>query len=132
MPTRRIDSSTQALEAVQQVPGVTAAAFTSQLPLTGDEDEWGVHFESVPRAAADETHDTYRYASALATSTRWVFRCARVATLDTHDIAGAPLVAVINESMAKRRLPGLDPIGQRLHIGPNSGPGSPSSESSAT
>jgi putative ABC transport system permease protein len=42
--------------------------------------------------------------------------------LDTHDAAGAPLAAVINESMAKRRLPGLDPIGQRLHIGPNSGP----------
>jgi putative ABC transport system permease protein len=43
-------------------------------------------------------------------------------TLDAHDVAGAPLAAVINESMAKRRLPGLDPIGQRLHIGPNSGP----------
>ena len=42
--------------------------------------------------------------------------------LDAHDIAGAPLAAVINESMARRRLPGLDPIGQRLHIGPNSGP----------
>ena len=42
--------------------------------------------------------------------------------LDTHDIAGAPLAAVINESMARRRLPGLDPIGQRLHVGPDSGP----------
>jgi putative ABC transport system permease protein len=42
--------------------------------------------------------------------------------LDEHDIAGAPLAAVISESMARRRLPGLDPIGQRLHVGPNSGP----------
>ena len=38
----------QALEAVRQVPGVTAAAFTSQLPLSGDLDEYGVHFESSP------------------------------------------------------------------------------------
>src|SRR5262249_40906116 len=42
--------------------------------------------------------------------------------LNTRDVAGAPLVAVINESMARRRLPGVDPIGQRLHIGPDSGP----------
>jgi putative ABC transport system permease protein len=37
----------QALEAVRQVPGVTAAAFTSQLPLSGDQDQYGVHFESI-------------------------------------------------------------------------------------
>src|SRR6185295_2717379 len=37
--------------------------------------------------------------------------------LDEHDGAGAPRVAMISESMARRRLPGRDPIGQRLHIG---------------
>ena len=42
--------------------------------------------------------------------------------LNAHDIAGAPLVAMINESFARRRLPGLNPIGQRLRIGPNAGP----------
>ena len=113
---------TQALEAVLQVPGVTAAAFTSQLPLTGDEDEWGVHLETVPRAAADETHDTYRYAISPGYFEAMGIPLRAGRTLDAHDVAGAPLAAVINESMAKRRLPGLDPIGQRLHIGPNSGP----------
>jgi putative ABC transport system permease protein len=113
---------TQALEAVQQVPGATAAAFTSQLPLTGDEDEWGVHFELVPRAAAEENHDTYRYAVSPGYFDAMGIPLRAGRALDTHDIAGAPLVAVINESMARRRLPGLDPIGQRLHIGPDSGP----------
>jgi hypothetical protein len=34
----------QALESVRQVPGVTSAAFTSQLPLTDDSDIYGVLF----------------------------------------------------------------------------------------
>src|SRR5262249_25460692 len=41
----------QILDAVRQVPGVSTAAFSSQLPLTGDEDIWGVHFESIAAAA---------------------------------------------------------------------------------
>ena len=35
----------QSLDAVRRVPGVRAAAFTSQLPLSGDVDEYGAHFE---------------------------------------------------------------------------------------
>ena len=37
---------TQAVEAVRRVGGVTSAAFTSQLPLSGDFDVYGVQFES--------------------------------------------------------------------------------------
>jgi putative ABC transport system permease protein len=112
----------QAVEAVRHVPGVTAAAFTSQLPLTGDADQWGVHFEVVPLAAADQTSDSYRYAVSPGYFEAMGIPLRAGRALDEHDIAGAPLVAVINESMARRRLPGLDPIGQRLRIGPNSGP----------
>ena len=35
----------QALEAVRQVPGVSVAGFTSQLPLSGDFDVYGVKLE---------------------------------------------------------------------------------------
>jgi predicted permease len=38
--------------------------------------------------------------------------------IDERDRAGAPLVALISESMARRRLPGLDPIGKQLRVGP--------------
>jgi hypothetical protein len=34
------------VEAVRQVPGVTGAALTGQLPLSGDQDEYGASFES--------------------------------------------------------------------------------------
>jgi hypothetical protein len=36
----------EALDAVRQVPGVTAAAFTSLLPLSGNMDTYGVHLET--------------------------------------------------------------------------------------
>ena len=44
----------EALEAARQVPGVAAAAFTSQLPLSGDLDEYGVHFEPGPDGKPEE------------------------------------------------------------------------------
>ncbi len=110
------------LEAVRRVPDVTAAAFTSQLPLSGDEEAYGVHFESAPPAAAEEDPSAYRYAVSPGYFTAMGIPLRAGRALDSHDSAGAPLVVVINESFARRRLPGLNPIGQRLHIGPNSGP----------
>jgi ABC-type antimicrobial peptide transport system permease subunit len=41
--------------------------------------------------------------------------------LNTQDGGDAPRVAVISESVAKRRLPGVDAIGQRLRIGASPG-----------
>jgi putative ABC transport system permease protein len=38
--------------------------------------------------------------------------------LDARDVAGAPLALLISESLAKRKFPNQDPIGQRVHIGP--------------
>ena len=113
---------TQVLEAVREVPGVSAAAFTSQLPLTADEGQWGVHFETIPIAAADENHDGYRYTVSPGYFEAMGIPLRGGRTLNANDMAGAPLAAVINESFARRRLPGVNPIGQRLHVGPNSGP----------
>src|SRR5262249_9065534 len=38
----------QAREAARRVPGVVSAALTTQLPLSGDRDEYGAHFEATP------------------------------------------------------------------------------------
>jgi putative ABC transport system permease protein len=42
----RVRFYAEALEAVRTVPGVSEAAFTSLLPLSGDVDVYGVHFET--------------------------------------------------------------------------------------
>ena len=111
-----------ALDAVRQVPGVSAAGLTSQLPLSGDAETWGVHFESSTTQSPNEDRSAFRYAVSpgYLEAMRIPLRSGRF--LDSGDISGTPLTVVINESLARRRLPGVDPIGQRLHIGPDSGP----------
>ena len=113
----------QVVEAVRQVPGVTDAAFTNQLPLSGDDEAYGVRFESAPPPTAQEGQAAYRYtvSPGYFAAMGIPLRAGRV--LDSHDDAAAPLAVVINESLARRRLPGLDPVGQRIQIGgPDSAP----------
>jgi len=107
----------QALEAVKRVPGVSAAALTSQLPLSADHDEYGVHFESNP-----DGYSTFRYAVSPGYVEAMRIPLRRGRTFTEDDRFGAPLVALINESFATRRFPGSDPIGRRLHVGPTDGP----------
>lgn len=123
-PSHRFDqdSSThrffgRMLEAVRAVPGVTAAGLTSQLPLSSDDDEYGAHFEAVP-SLGDATYPVYRYAVSPAYLETMGIPLSEGRALDARDVLGAPLAAVISKSLAKRRLPGGDPIGQRLRIGP--------------
>jgi len=106
-----------ALQAVRAVPGVTRAAFTSQLPLSGDLDEYGAHFDAGPAAPAT-SHSVFRYAvSEQYLETMGIpLRTGRA--LDERDRAGAPRVALISESLARRRFPSASPIGQRVRVGP--------------
>ena len=110
----------QALEAVRRVPGVSAAALTSQLPLSGDLDEYGVHVElnSTDRAEAGSTF-RYGVSPGYIETLRIPLRSGRV--FDAHDRAGAPLVALVSASFARTVLKGADPIGRRMRIGPQSG-----------
>jgi putative ABC transport system permease protein len=114
----------QALEAVRQVPGVVAAGFTSQLPLSGDWSVYGVTFESSPTQTpeSDEDRGAFRYAVSPGYVEALGIPVRSGRSLTARDAAGAPPVALLNESFAKRRFPAHDALGQRLHIGDTSGP----------
>jgi putative ABC transport system permease protein len=108
----------QVLEAVRQVPGVTSAGFTSQLPLSGDLDSYGVQFES-------DTNNNFEPAFRYAVNPGY-FEAMRIPLLrgrllDERDRAGAPSAILISESLAKRKFPRQDPIGQRVRAGPSIG-----------
>lgn len=123
----RYDSDTVAhiffeevLDRVRHIPGVASAAFTSQLPLSGDLEGYGVEWESVPESRND-LPSALRY-----TVTPDWFRTMRIPLrrgrlLEESDRPGAPEAIVISESVARRVFPGMDPIGQRLRIGPEIG-----------
>jgi putative ABC transport system permease protein len=109
---------TQALEAVRQVPGVRSAAFTSQLPLSGDFESYGVQFAADPN---DNTEVGLRYAVSPGYFEAMRIPLRRGRLLDEHDGAGAPLAVLLSESFARRKFPGQDPLGQRLRVGPDIG-----------
>lgn len=104
----------EALDAVRLVPGVTAAAFTSQLPLSGDSDVYGARFEE---DSPESAYPVYRYAVTAGYFDTVGIPLRRGRLLGAHDIGEAPRVAVISESLARRRYPNEDPIGKRLHMG---------------
>ena len=108
----------QALESVRQVPGVMSAAFTSQLPLSGDDDEYGVSEGNDPKAA----YNVFRYAVSPGYFETIDLPLRRGRLLNAHDTAGAPLALVISESLAQRMFPNQDPLGRRVHVGPTDMP----------
>ncbi len=109
---------TQALEAVRQVPGVAAAAFTSQLPLSGDFESFGVQFE-VDQNANAEAGFRYAVSPGYFDTMRIPLRRGRL--LNAHDMAGSPTVVLISESFARRKFPNQDPLGKRVRVGPDIG-----------
>jgi putative ABC transport system permease protein len=106
----------QALEAVRRVPGVASAAFTSQLPLSGDLDQYGASFAATASRPAG-TYGAFRYAVSPGYFETMGIPLRRGRPLDDHDRAGAPRVAVISESLAKVRFGDDSPIGRTVRVG---------------
>ena len=105
-------------EAARRVPGVASAALTSQLPLTGDGDIYGAGTKddsALPRGADPSA---YRYAISGDYLETMGISLERGRTLNEQDRAGGQPVALISASVARRRFPGRDPIGQQLRLGP--------------
>jgi putative ABC transport system permease protein len=118
---RRFDQATndrffaQALEAVRRTPGVRAAAFTNQLPLSGDDDEYGARFEGDDPNLG---YNVFRYAVSPGYFETIGVPLRRGRLINENDNANAPPILLISESLAKRKFGDRDPIGKRLHVGP--------------
>jgi putative ABC transport system permease protein len=112
----------QVLEAVRQVPGVTTAAVTTLLPLTGDSDVYGLQFESSAAEGIGEDTSGFRYGVSPGYFEAMRIPLRRGRLLSDQDRAEAPLAVVISEAFAAQRFPKSDPIGERVHIGPTDRP----------
>jgi putative ABC transport system permease protein len=114
----RLRFFTQALRAAREVPGVRAAAFTDQLPLSGDFAVYGIEFAKDNNPVGDSA---IRYAVTPGYIETMHIPLRRGRAVDENDTAGSPVAVLINESFAKRKFHGQDPIGQRVRVGDDVG-----------
>jgi putative ABC transport system permease protein len=106
------------LEAAQAIPGVRAVARMNADPFGTNTDYLGVAgIDSVARLGRfNQQWATPDFFKALDT------RIVRGRAFTSEDRAGAPLVMVVSESMARRVWPGRDPIGECVHVGSDTQP----------
>jgi putative ABC transport system permease protein len=108
------DSYAQALASIRRQPGVAAAGASNFLPL---DPAWRLAYwvggrpqpsdVDMPKAQQQSVDEDY-------------FRCLGVPLVagrffTEHDNADTPGVVLINEAMAEREWPGVDPLGQTIH-----------------
>lgn len=107
---------------VEEIPGVRSAAAASQLPaglfiqrqftLPGRQAESG---ERLPTAWVTMADDGYLETLGIP--------LLRGRSFDEDDVAGQPMVAVVNEVLARRYFGDSDPVGQRIEVGAADEPG---------
>ena len=107
----------QALESVRHIPGAESAAFVNQVPLSGDYEMYGIEYEALPH----EQDAVFRYGVSPGYFETMHVPLRRGRFLTERDRAQEPVAVLISESLAKRRFSGLDPIGQRVRMGPDIG-----------
>ena len=116
------------LDRIRVLPGVNGAAITTGLPMSGAGAT--IHFNRAaypPKGPDDYVMAGYRAVTADYLATLGVpLRRGRL--LAPSDREGAPLVVVINESMARQYFPDRDPIGQRVQLGTAPSPDFPTME----
>jgi putative ABC transport system permease protein len=102
-------------EKLRSLPGVRAVGATSHLPLSGRDGRRGVGIEGreptpdVPtRAHPRSVTPGYFTAMGITLTAGRGFTAA--------DHAGAPKVAIVNDTMARRYWPGQSPVGRRIRL----------------
>ncbi|HKN66307.1 MAG TPA: FtsX-like permease family protein, partial [Gemmatimonadaceae bacterium] len=111
----------RALDAARQVPGVTSAALTSQLPLSDDLDGYGYEAASTPSLKAGEDGAALRYVVTPGYFATMRIPLRRGRLLNPTDADAMPEAVVISESFARRKFGTKNPIGERVRFGPETG-----------
>lgn len=105
------------LERTLALPGVRGAALVSHLPLGGEVRSAHVRLEGQPLAEKEHGPEVDNAVAGVGYFTTLGIPLLRGRAFDEGDTAGAPPVAVVNETLARRFWPGEEPIGKRLARG---------------
>ncbi|HEX9760149.1 MAG TPA: ABC transporter permease [Candidatus Acidoferrales bacterium] len=106
----------RALERIAALPGVRAVALVNHAPMTGDGGTLYVFAESRPPTSPDESYESvYREAGAGYFAAAGIpLRGGREFT--DRDAAGAPIVVILSETMARGLFPNEDPVGKNIVV----------------
>ncbi len=104
------------LDQTQRLPGVTAAAFTSFLPMVMGGGIWPVQIEGHPEDLANRRTASLRFV------TPGFFAAMSIPLLAGRDVLPsdshkAPFVALVSQSFVQRYWPGENPLRRHLDIG---------------
>jgi predicted permease len=110
------------LDGVRALPGVDAAGGVWLLPLAGRESNWDVKVEGRERAPG--TTDPSPRPQVITPGALEAMRTAvlRGRTITAADDGRAPLVGLVNETMARTLWPGVDVLGKRFRLSGDSTP----------
>jgi putative ABC transport system permease protein len=115
-PDRAAAFYRDSIERVAAVPRVRAAGAVEYLPLSGLDSSTGFYIDGRPAPArADEQRTHHRSVSAGYFGAMGIGLVAG-RLFEERDGPGAPRVALINETMARRYWPGETAVGQRLAL----------------
>ena len=115
----RLNYYDQVVSAVRNTPGITGAAFTSQLPLSGDLDSYGYSLAAFPERQPGEDGAAMRYSVTPEYFDVMGIPLLRGRLIDETDRAVAAPSFLISESLARQMFGDADPLGQLMRFGPD-------------
>jgi len=106
----------QMLTRVGAIPGVQAAALTSLLPLSDNDNEIGWWPGAGPQPSGDRISTAMCYVVSADYLQAMQIPLQRGRFLTNHDDLAAPHVVVIDELLARHNFPNQDPIGKQISL----------------
>jgi putative ABC transport system permease protein len=113
---RRADFYSRVLSEVRSLPGVTDAAYITDLPMLRRGGIWGITLQGeTPEPNRPERNASLRYATSGFFDVLGIpLHLGR--DLGDADTADSPFVAVVSESFVRRHWPGQDPLGKQFNV----------------
>jgi predicted permease len=105
----------QVLERVRALPGVQRAGIISKLPLQVDSFPFTIVGQPEPDSPRRRPRADVNEVDAQAFDTLGI-RLLRGRGIGEGDVAGAPWVAVVNQTFAERHFPGQNPLGRAFRL----------------
>jgi putative ABC transport system permease protein len=112
---RRTSFGEELLSRVRAIPGVDSAAIAETVPLSGNEEFHDILPGNAEPLAEENPVAAFNHVSP------GFFQTMQTSLLtgrdfNDHDVAGSPLVAIVNETMARKILKTSNPVGKRFRV----------------